>query len=61
MWIGNEIFIVVPLPISLVADIVPPRLSTIMKLTERPRPVPLPGSLVVKKGSSVIFGGQSKH
>ena len=51
---GNVKVIVVPLPRSLSATILPPMLSTIIKQTERPSPVPLPGSLVVKKGSKML-------
>jgi len=43
---------VVPLPGSLSTKIRPLFRSMIWRTIKRPRPVPFPGSLVVKKGSS---------
>ena len=47
----------VPSPGELSTEILPPKDSIILRETDKPNPVPLPGSLVVKKGSkiSLIF------
>jgi hypothetical protein len=55
---GNTILTVVPMPNSE-STITEPRCSLIMlKVVDNPKPVPFPGSLVVKKGSK-IFGKSS--
>ena len=43
----------VPLPTSLKTSMVPPLRVTMLSTVGRPSPVPLPGSLVVKKGSKI--------
>lgn len=45
---------VVPLPISLDANSLPPCFSMMFCEIDRPKPVPLPGSLVVKNGSNIF-------
>jgi hypothetical protein len=52
---GNSTVMVVPCPTVLSTAMLPPMLSTIMKLTASPSPVPLPGSLVVKNGSKIFL------
>ena len=50
---GNSMVKVVPTPSSLSTVIVPPCSLTMPKLMAKPRPVPCPTSLVVKKGSKI--------
>jgi hypothetical protein len=45
---------VVPAPSSLLMEMFPPLSFTIPYTTDSPRPVPLPTSLVVKKGSKIF-------
>src|SRR5262249_46766827 len=50
---GTHTFMVVPLPGALDTSIAPPCASTIRRARGRPRPVPWPTGLVVKKGSKM--------
>ena len=50
---GRYTLNVVPLPSSLYTQMCPPLCLTMPKTVERPRPVPLPCSLVVKNGSKI--------
>ena len=46
--------IAVPSPSALSTPMKPPLCWTTPNTVESPRPVPLPGSLVVKKGSKIL-------
>jgi len=45
---------VVPIPGSLATSMKPPIRRTMEATVERPRPVPFPGSFVVKRGSKIL-------
>src|SRR4029077_7555943 len=50
---GTHTLMVVPFPGSLATVMTPPWASTMRRASGRPRPVPCPTGLVVKKGSKI--------